>query len=190
MGYCLIELVFAAGIAATLSAMAAPQLLVTLDDSRTLGAVRYLSTRLQEARMEAVARSANVAVRFTLAGGVYGYTVYRDGNGNGVLSRDIQQGVDPQIHSVERLPDQCAGIDFGALPGIPPADPSGTAPGSDPIRLGSSDMVSFSAMGTSTTGSLYVRGRRNAQYAIRIYGETGKTRILKYDTRNRIWSTL
>lgn len=189
-GYCLLELIFVLGIVGTLSAMATPQLLVTIDDSRALGAVRYMSTRLQETRMEAVTRNANVAMRFTQASGVYGYTVYQDRNGNGVLSRDIQRGVDSAIHPVERLPDQFTGIDFGALPGIPPADPSGTAPGSDPIRLGSSDMVSFTAMGTSSTGSLYIRGRRNAQYAILIYGETGKTRILKYNSRNRDWKTL
>ena len=189
-GYCLLELIFVLGIVGTLSAMATPQLLVTIDDSRALGAVRYLSTRLQETRMEAVTRNVNVAMRFTQASGVYGYTVYQDRNGNGVLSRDIQRGVDSAIHPVERLPDQFTGIDFGALPGIPPADPSGTAPGSDPIRLASSDMVSFTAMGTSSTGSLYIRGRRNAQYAILIYGETGKTRILKYNPRNRDWKTL
>ena len=189
-GYCLLELVFVLGVAGTLSAMATPQLLGTIDDSRALGAVRYVSTRLQETRMEAVTRNANVAMRFSLAGGIYVYTVYQDGNGNGVVSRDIQRGVDAPIHPVERLPDQFAGIDFGVLQGIPPADPSGTAPGSDPIRLGSSDMVSFTAMGTSSTGSLYIRGRRNAQYAILIFGETGKTRILKYDSRNRGWRSL
>jgi len=189
-GYCLIELLFVAGVAATVCAAATPQLLATLDDSRTLGAARYLSTRLQQTRMEAVARSANVAMRFTAAGPSYAYIVYQDGNGNGVLSRDIQRGIDREIHAAERLPDQFAGVDFGAMAALPPADPSGTAPGSDPIRLGASDMVSFSAMGTCTAGTLYIRGRRNAQYAVRIYGETAKTRILKYDPRNRTWRTL
>ena len=189
-GYSLVELIFVLGVAGTLSAMATPQLLVTIDDARTIGAVRYVSTRLQDSRMEAVTRDVNVAMRFTLAEGVYGYTVYRDGNGNGVLSRDIERGVDAPIHAIERLPDKFAGVDFGALEGIPPADGSGTAPGTDPIRLGSSDMVSFTAVGTSTTGTLYVRGRRNTQYAIVIFGETGKTRIVKYDARIRGWRTL
>jgi type II secretory pathway pseudopilin PulG len=189
-GYCLLELIFVLGIAGTLSAMATPQLLMTIDDSRTLGAVRYVSTRLQETRMEAVKRNVNVAMQFTQADGVYGYTVYRDGNGNGVLSRDIQRGVDAPIHAIERLPDQFTGIDFGALQGIPPADGSGSVPGSDPIRLGSSDMVSFTAAGTSSTGTLYIRSHRNVQYAIVIFGETGKTRIVKYDAGIRGWRTL
>ena len=189
-GYCFLELIFVLGIAGTLSAMASPQLIVTIDESRALGAVRYVSTRLQQTRMEAVARNANVAMRFVQTSGVYAYTVYQDGNGNGVLSRDIERGVDVAIHPVERLPDQFTGVDFGALDGIPAADLSSAAPGSDPIRLGSSDMISFGAMGTSSTGTLYIRGRRNSQYAIVIYGETGKTRILKYNPRNRDWKAL
>ena len=174
----------------TVTAAATPQLLTTLDDSRALGAARYLSTRLQQTRMEAVTRNANVAMRFTLTGTTYSYIVYQDGNGNGVLSRDIQRGADPAIHPVERLRDQFPGVDFGALPDLPPTDPSSTAPGTDPIRLGSSDMVSFSPMGTSTTGSLYVRGRRNAQYAIRIFGETGRPESLRDDAQNGVRSTL
>ena len=30
-------------------------------------------------------------------------------------------------------------------------------------------------------GTVYIRGRRDAQYAVRIFGETGKTRMLKFD---------
>jgi type II secretory pathway pseudopilin PulG len=186
----LIELTFTAGVAVTAAAAATPQLLVAVDDSQTLGAARYVSSRLQLARMEAITRSANVAMQFTSTNATYTFTVYEDGNGNGVLSRDIQRGTDPEVRRGERLPDQFSGVDFGAVPELPAVDPSGTAPGTDPIKLGSSDMVSFSPLGTSTSGSLYVRGRKNAQYAVRIYGETGKTRVLRFDGRNRVWKPL
>ena len=56
-GFSLLELVFVAGIAATLSAVAVPQYLTAIDDSRAAGAARYISARFQRARMEAV--SAN-----------------------------------------------------------------------------------------------------------------------------------
>jgi len=145
-GYSFLELIFVLGVAGTLAAAATPQLLVTVDDFRALGAVRYLSTRLHEARMEAVMRNANVAMRFTQASGVYEYTVYQDRNGNGVLSHDIQLGVDSAIHPVERLQDQFGRRRLRCAPGDSTADPSGTAPGGDPIHLGASDMVSFTAM--------------------------------------------
>jgi len=139
-GYSLIELTIVLGLVATLSAIAAPPLLTNLDDFRTAGAVRHMSARLQAARMEAVLRSADVALRFTTAAGGYTYAVFQDGNGNGVRTRDIQRGIDRQIQAPERLPDQFTGVDFGALPGLPPIDPAGSPPGDDPIRLGSSDI--------------------------------------------------
>ena len=76
------------------------------------------------------------------------------------------------------------------FPGLPPVDPGGTAPGTDPIRLGAAYMASFSAVGTSSSGTVYIRSRRDAQYAVRIFGETGKTRMLKYDARTRLWKQL
>jgi hypothetical protein len=189
-GYSLMELVFATGMAVTVSAIAVPQLLVAIDDFRAAGATRYISARLQRARMEAVVRSAEVAMRFTGDAGGYGYSVYRDGNRNGVLTRDIEDGIDRLIASMERLPDQFTGVDFGAIPGLPPVDAGGTPPGADPIRLGAGNSASFSAAGTSSSGSVYIRSRRGAQYAVRIFGETGKTRMLKFDLGTRTWRPL
>jgi type II secretory pathway pseudopilin PulG len=187
-GYSLLELLFAAALCITLGAAAAPQLLATVDDVRAAGAVRYVSTRLQQARMEAVVRSADVGIQFVQISGSYAYIVYVDGNGNGVRTRDIERGLDRRIGSVERLPDHFAGVDFGVQAGLPPVDAGSPAPGIDPIKLGSSSILTFTALGTSSSGSLYVLGRRNSQYVIRILGETGKTRVLKFDSRVQRWN--
>jgi type II secretory pathway pseudopilin PulG len=189
-GYSLLELVFATGMAVTLSAVAVPQFLAAIDDFSAAGATRYISTRLQRARMEAVARSAEVAIQFIEDAGGYRYAVYRDGNRTGVLTRDIQNGIDRPIAPNERLTEQFTGVDFGAIPGLPPVDSGGTPPGTDPIRLGAGSFASFSAAGTSSTGTLYIRGRRGAQYAVRIFGDTGKTRMLKFDLGTRRWRPL
>jgi hypothetical protein len=85
--------------------------------------------------------------------------------------------------------DQFPGVDFGALPGLPGADAS-APPGSDPIRLGASDRVTFTPTGTATPGSLYVRGPGNAQYVVRILGETGRTRVLKFSAGSGTWHPL
>ena len=188
-GYSLIELVFVMGLVATVSAMAVPQSLSALDDTRTAGAARYIAARLQRARTEAIARSANVGVKFTLAGGHYLYGVYVDGNGNGVRTSEIASGVDAEIVAPERLSDQFPSVDFGALPDLPAVDAGGTPPGSDPIRLGTSNLASFSAQATASSGSVYVRGQR-AQYVVRLYGDTARTRILRFDTRTRQWRPL
>ncbi|HYM24550.1 MAG TPA: GspH/FimT family pseudopilin, partial [Vicinamibacterales bacterium] len=189
-GSTLLEMLFVSALAATLGGIAVPQTLAALDDIRAAGAARYVSGRLQRARMEAVLRSAEVAIKYTQTAGGYSYAVYVDGNRNGVRGADITTNVDRQILPDEKLTDFFKGVDFGALPSLPPVDSGGTAPGSDPIRLGSSDMASFSARGTSSTGTLYIRGQGSSQYAVRLYGETGKTRILKFDPRLRRWNPL
>jgi hypothetical protein len=190
-GYSFLELMMTMTLGVTLTAAAVPQYLAGLDDVRASGAAHHLAGRLQRARMEAVMRSAMVGVQFTqTTGGSYGYAVYLDGNRNGVLTRDIRRGVDRLITPAERLPDQFPGVEFGAIPGLPPVDPGGTAPGSDPIRLGAGSIASFSALGTATSGTIYIRGRRDAQYAVRIFGETGKTRMLKFEPRTGQWKQL
>jgi type II secretory pathway pseudopilin PulG len=189
-GYSLLELVFVAGIATTLGAVAVPQYLTAIDDYRAAGAARYVSARFQRARMEAVMRSADIALQFTSSAGSYAYAVYVDGNHNGVLTREIERGIDRRVGPVEQLPDQFPGVDFGAIPGLPAIDAGGTAPGSDPIRLGAGNCATFSAVGTASSGTVYIRSRRDAQYAVRIFGATGKTRMLKFDPGTRQWRPL
>jgi hypothetical protein len=187
-GYSVVDLLFAAGLATTIASIAIPPILPGLDDVRAGGAARYVAGQLQHARMEAVRRSAEVAVQFVAADNGFSYGMYVDGNANGVRTREIARGVDRRIGSIERLIAQFPGVDFGTIAGLPPVEPGGQPPGDDPVRLGVSNLASFSAIGTATSGSLYVRGRRNLQYVIRIYGDTGKTRILKFDSRSRKWT--
>jgi hypothetical protein len=189
-GYSVLELLFAAGVGITISAVAVAQYLAGIDDFRASGAARYVSARLQRARMEAVMRSTSVAIHFAQTSGGYSSAVYLDGNGNGVRTQDIQNGVDRRIQPAERLGDHFAGVEFGAIPGLPPIDAAGTPPGNDPIRLGGSSLATFTALGTSSTGTVYIRGSRGAQYAVRIFGDTGKTRMLKFVHRTGRWSPL
>lgn len=190
-GYSFVELVFITTIVITLCGIAVPEMLTGIDDFRTAGAAHYVETLLHRARMEAVMRSSDVAMQFVvMADGHYAMAMHVDGNRNGVLTREIQSGVDRQLVASTRLVDNFADVDFGALPGLPAVDSGGTPPGSDPIRLGSSTLATFTAIGTSTTGSLYIRGNHGAQYVVRIYGQTGKTRILKYHLRTGQWKPL
>jgi type II secretory pathway pseudopilin PulG len=188
-GYSLVELMFVAGLVATLSGVAVPPLLAALDDFRATGAARYLAARLQRARMEAVMRSAEVGVKFTRTAAGYAFAVYVDGNGNGIRSADIANAIDRRLSGPERLTDNFRDVDFGTVDGLPPVDAGSPAPGNDPIRLGASDMATFTAKGTASAGSIYIRSRRT-QYVIRIFGTTGKTRLLKFDTRTHEWKRI
>jgi Type II transport protein GspH len=189
-GYSLVETIFVAGLGVTITAIAVPQLWAGLDDYRAAGAARYMATRLQRTRMEAIVRSAAVAMRFVRDDGGYKYAEFVDSNRNGVLTREIDGGIDRPLRPAERLSEQFTGVDFGTLPNLPPIDAGGTAPGTDPIRLGRADIATFTPVGTATTGTLYIVGRYGAQYAVRIFGETGKTRLLKFDRRAGRWNPL
>ena len=176
---------FVLGVAATLATVSVPQFMLSVDEFRAAGAARYVAARLQQARARAITRNHDTALRITRDTRGYVMSVVEDGNQNGVLSHDVQDGIDLFIGPSEHLADQFAGVDFGALPAIPGAEGS-TAPGTDPIRLGVADSVTFTPLGTATPGSLYLRGQR-AQYVVRIYGESGRTRILKYSVQTRTW---
>jgi type II secretory pathway pseudopilin PulG len=189
-GYSVLELVFAVGLVVTLTSLTVPNLFGGVDEFRTAGAVRYVSARLQRARMEAVMRSRAVAIRLEQrSDGRYGFASYADGNGNGVQTSDIARGIDRSIEPVELLADRFTGVDFGVLPGLPAADPDGIPPGNDPIRLGAGSTATFTPLGTATPGTLYIRGR-HAQYAIRIFGETAKTRVQRFNMRTLQWEPL
>jgi hypothetical protein len=107
-----------------------------------------------------------------------------------VRTRDIQRGTDVQILPLERLPLSFRGVDFGVLPGVPPIEAGDVAPGGDPIKIGSTGILTFTPLGTSSSGTLYVLGRSESQYAVRVLGATGRIRALKYDSRARRWSPL
>jgi type II secretory pathway pseudopilin PulG len=189
-GFTFIEALFVTGLVAVLTAAAVPQTLAGIDEWQTAGAARYIAARLYRARMDAAVRNADTALRFVQIGAAYEYSTVADGNRNGVRAGDVATGVDRTIHPAERLADRFPGVVFGALPGLPPVDPSGTPPGSDPIRLGTGDMAIFTAFGSSSPGSIYLRGRGPVQYVVRVFGETGRIRVLKFHGGTREWKQL
>lgn len=184
-GFTLIELLLTMALATVLVGMAVPMTGGALDEIRTASAARYLAARIVNGRMDAITRSTAVALRFESAVPDYTFTPYADGNGNGVRTADIRSGSDPPIGAPHRLRDEFAGVHFGLLSGLPDAD--GVRTGStDGVRIGLARILTMSPDGTATSGTLYVQGR-HAQYAVRVLGGTGRTRVLKYDTGARKW---
>ncbi len=104
--------------------------------------------------------------------------------------RDLQRGVDWPIGPLERLSDHFGGVDFAARPGMPAAVSGGTPPGTNPIRLGNITLLPFSPNGTSSSGSVYITGRGGAQYAICVFGTTGKARLMKLAANGAVWVAL
>ncbi len=176
-GYSVIELLFVIVLAAVVAGIAAPQFLVALDRQRSWAAARYLAARMAMARSYAVTRSAHVALRFIGEGSDVTFQMFFDDNHNGVRTVDIASKVDRAIGAPSRLSEFFSGVVIGIS----------TELGTDPVRIGSTNLLSFTPLGTATPGTVYVRGRDGLQLAVRVTGPTGRTRLLRYVPRTREW---
>lgn len=134
------------------------------------------------ARSHAVMRSAHVALRFNEGAGASGsaitFQMFVDGNRNGVRTSDIATGTDTPVEGPVNLSDLFPGAAIGL--GV-------AVGGTDPVQIGSSNLPSFTPVGTSTSGSVYVRGRDGSQYAVRVLGATARARVQRYVQRTRAW---
>ena len=185
-GFTLIELLFALALAVTLAGMSVPVSQSALDEIRGAAAARQLAERVALARLDAVRRSAAVALRFEPDGTDYKFTSHVDGNGNGVRTLEIANGVDLTLGHVERLRDTHPGVAFGLMAGLPDLD--GRRGIADGVRIGSSRILTLAPDGSATSGTLYLHGRRG-QYAVRILGATGRTRVFHYDAGTSQWNS-
>jgi len=143
---------------------------------------RQLAADAIRCRAEAINRRANVALVFDQHGDRFSYVPVADGDGDGVLRRDIQRGQDRPCGPRIRLDDLCRGARIGVPPGWGVPDPAGRgrlAPG-DGVRAGRSDMLSFSPLGDATPATVYFNDGRERMLAVRIYGGTARVRVLEW----------
>jgi hypothetical protein len=157
--------------------MTIPLLLSGLDRARARAAARYLAARMALVRTEAVLRSTSMALRFQNTATGVTIAVYMDGNGNGVRTREIDSRVDPLVEAAVRLDELFPGV-LIAVTDIY----DGPA-----VDLGGSDLLSFSPAGTATSGTISVRGRDGSQFGLRVFGVTGRVRLLRFDPVLRQW---
>jgi Tfp pilus assembly protein FimT len=156
------------------------------DDARARSASDYLASLFHLARIEALKRHVNVALRFEADDSGVRYAMYADGNRNGVRSADIDGGIDRRIREGERVEQHCPGVTFAIDDHARSVD--GEAPGTvNPIQFGRSRMVSFSPLGTSSSGTIYLLGRGHRQFAVRVLGPTGRIRTLEYNFAANAW---
>jgi type II secretory pathway pseudopilin PulG len=188
-GYTFIELMAATTIVVIMFGAGLPLTSATIDRSRTVAAASYISTRIALTRMEAVKRSAFVAIQFVNRSDGYWFRTYLDGNHNGVLSRDITRGIDRPITPDVRLDYEFPGIVFGIHPDTTGLDPSQPFDRTDPIQIGGSTLLSFNPNGSCTSGTLFIRGEGFHQFAVRVLGTTARTRVFRFDFQGGTWQT-
>jgi Tfp pilus assembly protein FimT len=186
-GTSLIELTIALGIASLAAAMSAPVLAGAADAGRAREAAQYLAAQCRGARAESLSRNTTASLVFDVVSGRWRVRRCVDGNGNGMRRADISGGRDTCAASAE-MSELFAGVRIDVPTGLP--DPDGGASTSGAVRFGSSDIASFTPLGTATAGTVYLRSDGGAQYAVRVAGATGRVRVLRYDAATRTWAEI
>jgi hypothetical protein len=190
-GFEIAELVVSLAVLTVLLMLGLPALTHFGSGLRLRLAAGELEGTLRSARSLAIRLDTEVAVKFRpRPDGSATWAVYRDGNGNGVLNRDITAGIDPQVTPPQVLEELGRQMRFGFPPGRPvrdPGDPRQLLSTDDPIRFNQSDLASFGPLGTSTPGSLYLTDGQSRLLAVRVYGRTGKVKVIAYDFDAEVW---
>jgi hypothetical protein len=184
-GFTVIETLFVVALAVTLVGIAVPATLGGLEETRTRTAARYVAARIRLARAMAATRSRTIGLRFERVGDEYVFGVYEDGDRDGIRTADIDRGVDRLLEPAERLTESFPGVRFGFLEGVPAMGED--AGDGDPIRAGASGILTLSPGGTATSATLYICGRTRSQYAVRVLGTTGRTRVFQFDRATSTW---
>jgi prepilin-type N-terminal cleavage/methylation domain-containing protein len=177
-GFSLVELLVVVGMILAMLAASAPVYRGLTADSHLMAAGRQFVGHFRLAASRAVSSNAYTAIRFeTRAPGQVWYTVYQDGNQNGVLSVDIASGRDARIAGPFPLTGGAPSVRVGIHPDTPAIPPeTGTLSG-DAIRFGRAEMISFSPFGTATPGTFYLAGDA-AQAAVRVTGGSARVRLM------------
>lgn len=172
------ETLFVAGVVTIIAAVSVPQLTAGLERARTRAAARYLAAQMASVRMQALKRSSAMALRFQRSPGGVLVSVYVDGNRNGVRAAEITSGVDRLVEAPVRLEDLFPGVTISA-----PAGDPGPA-----VDLGGTELLTFSPGGTATSGTIKILGRDGSRFALRVFGSTGRIRLLRFDPRVGDWT--
>jgi len=170
----LLELLVAVSLAIGMAAAAIPKAQSMLHESRLRGAAFYLRGLMRQVRANAAAKGSYMGVVFDEVDGDPVFSLHADGNANGIRRVDVDRGVDPMLRQPYRLSETFPGVRYGSLP----------AGAKDPflrgLQIGRSHIVSFSPLGSSTTGTLYLKNDYGLVYAVVIFGSTGRVRVARY----------
>ena len=114
------------------------------------------------------------------ANGSWRCFIVADGDGDGILRRDIERGIDPVVSEVLSFESGDAGL--GILQGEFIPDPSGRGRlrgnPADPVRAGRGDIITFTPLSRATPSSVYLTDYHSRMRVLRVYGGTARVHAL------------
>lgn len=184
-GTSLVEVLIVLSLIVSVSAIGLPALGQSADEKRTRDSAAFLAGQFRMARHRAVLTGRSTAVVFDDVAGEVGWRVCADLDRDGVRRGDIASGVDRCDAAPEPISVRFANVRVAYAPGIPGPDEDGPVAA---LRFGGAGMAVFSPAGTATSGTIALRAETTAQFAVRVAGVTGRTRILRFDAGRRVWA--
>ncbi len=189
-GFSVPDLLVATMLGAFLTLMVVPGAMSLKESVAIRNAVHETTVAFFRARAYAIARGHNVGLKFRRNGDRWEWALYSDGNGNGVRTAEIASGVDRPLGVA--FPWSRNDVRPAIMTGTRVPDPSTRGRYldriDDPIRFNNSDICSFSPVGDSTPGSVYLWDAHNRMAVVRVFGASAKVRTLYYRRGERGWT--
>jgi len=184
-GQTLLELIVAVSILGIVGATGTSALTRARRDIALAAGTAELRALFQRVRLLAVMHDRNIAIRFRPVGDLWNWTIYEDGDGDGVRNDDITRGTDVQLERTRLF--QYKPVRIG-VPLVPVTDPTNGQLLSLrlPVRFGASQLCSFSREGEATNGSVVLTDGEKATI-IRINGRSAWITVMKWNGTK--WST-
>ena len=115
---CRLRLLVVLAMATVLYATALPRLAATVHEHRLRGAAIHFRGLFRQVRARAAAEARYIGVVFDEVDGDPVYSIYADGNANGIRRADIRRGIDTPITPTERIGDRFPGVELGVAGGV------------------------------------------------------------------------
>ncbi|HJQ41161.1 MAG TPA: GspH/FimT family pseudopilin [Thermoanaerobaculia bacterium] len=149
-----------------------------------LAGTSELRSLFQRVRMLAVSHNRNLAIRFRPVGDTWSWSVYEDGDGDGVRNDDITKGIDAQVDRTRLFRFQPVRVGVPAAPVIDPMNGQLLSLRL-PVRFGTSQLCSFSRDGEATNGSIVLTDGERATI-IRVGGTSALINVIHWDGKKWI----
>lgn len=146
----------------------------------------FFFSKMKSIRYEAITKHKSVGIVFYKVDKGWYYIVVRDGNGNGILTKDISDGIDV----ITEGPNTCKQAGFAEvgvlneyIPEIPPGEDY--IDKEHPVQFGKSGIFACSSVGTCTSGTIYFMSSAvERMQAVRVYAPTSRISLWEYSYQN------
>jgi hypothetical protein len=190
-GISLIETALVLALMALSLMVTVPSVATLRNGARLSAGAREMAMTFQALRWKSVTTNNVRGVLFEADDtGWYWYEVL-DGNGNGLRTAEVRNGKDVTVSGPHRIEDRISGVQLGfpaldEIPRIPPRN--GTLDDvADPVKFGVSNLVSFSPLGRSSSGTIYLTDGNKGLYAVVVFGPTVRVRVWRYNAATGNW---